>query len=203
MATKPRASAPNSNPGDETEFDTSKMDLPEPVAAAPEGGQKLALNIAYYKPKSCGRWPIHGRLIGKTEYKAPKAKPNERQTFDALVFRLLSPCVGVNKGDNGEELVALKVGDDIALPVNYQTEPLLAVCERDACVPYFIKALREKDIGGEQTMWEFEVTAYPELAVSRDLIGGKLEAMYDKAIKALPATVHTGTVETSAPAAKA
>jgi hypothetical protein len=144
-------------------IDFAQFDMDEP-----EEGVVVQSLSARYSPDDCRNpdtsafIPFTGILVGADYHPKPE---NPKRAFHDLVFRLTKPGVGVAGKGSDKKLVMLSAGDTLLVAATYSLKRWIEVALREnpgTVFELWVCALQEKEIGDDQTVWDYRVRIVKE-----------------------------------------
>lgn len=144
-------------------IDFSQIDMEEP-----EEGTVVQSLSARYSPEDCRHpetqayIPFTGILVGSEYHPKPE---NPKRAFHDLLFRLTKPAVGITGKGSDKKMVQLAAGDTLLVAATYSLKKWIEVAQRenpDKVFELWVCALQEKEIGDDQTVWDYRVRVVKE-----------------------------------------
>lgn len=174
------------------DFGNLGIDLDEP-----EEGTLVQSRSARYSPKECvtpdGKHiPFQGYLVAQNYHPKPE---NPKRAFYDLVFRLTKPSVGMAGSGSEKKLVKLEAGDTMLMAATYAMKRWIDVASRENPVKIFelwVNALEEKDIGDDQTVWDYKIRVMGEEDAEKVFSASALLAEKPQAAALTGGTVPAG-----------
>ena len=136
------------------------------AAESDDGWVELAVDRPLYKPESCRKTPLRGRLINLVSMPETDNGP-----WSAYVIKITKPCLAVDGFDGSDTAKEYPVGTEVHLTETVKLKGELGkLLHPDFLIEVEITPTEKVKLTGGRTMWRYSIRANNKTVIKRPAI---------------------------------